>query len=84
MLTKEKVCKPVVIVPALIVFYFRAFPADLEVLIAPVTEVLTSVAAGLAELLELSGAVSPWLYMLLGVFILSKTVTRIWGHKSQS
>ena len=38
----------------------------------------------LAELLELSGAVSPWLYMLLGVFILSKTVTRIWGHKSQS
>jgi len=84
MLTKEKVCKPVVIIPALVVVYFLAFPADLEVFIAPVTEVLTSIAAALAELLELSNAVSPWLYILLGVFILSKTVTRIWGRKSQS
>ncbi|MHC4166950.1 MAG: hypothetical protein ACYSWQ_08335 [Planctomycetota bacterium] len=84
MLTKERICKPVVIVPALVVVYFLAFPADLEVLIAPVTEVLNSVADALARVLALTSAVSPWLYILAGVFILSKTVTSIWGHKSQN
>jgi hypothetical protein len=83
MLTKDKVCRPVVIVPALVVVYFLAFPADLEVLIGPVTELLNSVADALARVLALTSAVSPWLYILAGVFILSKTVTSIWGRKSQ-
>jgi len=84
MLTKDKLRKPAVIVPALVVVYFLVFPADLEVLIAPVTEVLTSVADALARVLALTREVSPWLYILASVFILSKTVTSIWGHKSQS
>lgn len=84
MLTKDKICRPVVIVPALVVVYFLAFPADLEALITPVTEVLTSVADALARVLALTSAVSPWLYILAGVFILSRTVTSIWGRKSQS
>lgn len=83
MLTKDKVLRPVVVVPALVVVYFLAFPADLEVLIAPLTELLNSVADVLARVLALTSAVSPWLYILAGVFILSKTVTSIWGRKSQ-
>ena len=82
MLTKDKVCRPVVIVPALVVVYFLAFSADLEVLIGPLTELLNSIADALARVLALTSAVSPWLYILLSVMILSKTVTRIWGHKS--
>lgn len=84
MLTKERLCKPVVVVPVLVVVYFLAFPADLDVLVVPLTEVLTSVADALARVLALTSAVSPWLYVLAGVFILSRTVTSIWGRKSQS
>lgn len=84
MLTKEKVCKPVVIIPALVVVYFLVFPADLGVLIAPLAAVLTPAGAALSRILTFTRDVSPWLYILAGVFILSKTVTRIWGHKSPS
>jgi len=76
MLTKDQLCRPLVILPALIVVYFLAFPADQEVLILA--------SAALTKVLALSGDVSPWLYMLLSVVILSRTVTRIWGHKSQT
>ncbi|UCE46790.1 MAG: hypothetical protein JSW47_14395 [Phycisphaerales bacterium] len=82
MLTKDQVCRPVVIIPALVVVYFLVFPADLEVLIAPLTEVLTPAGAALSRIFGFSSDVSPWLYILASVFILSRTVTRIWGHKS--
>ena len=84
MLTKEKVCKPVVIIPALVVVYFLVFPADLEAFVTPFVEVLIAAGAALSRILTFTRDVSPWLYILAGVFILSKTVTRIWGHKSQS
>jgi len=84
MLTKDQLCRPPVILPALIVVYFLAFPADLKVLIGPPTEVLTLASGALAKVLALSREISPWLYILLGVAVLSRTVTRIWGHKSQT
>ena len=76
--------KPVVILPALIVGYFVVFPADLDVLIGPVTDVLMLASASLTKVMALSGVVSPWLYILLSVVVVCKTVTRIWGHKSQA
>jgi hypothetical protein len=79
-LTKGQLRKPVIILPALVVVYFLAFPTDLEVL----AEVLISAAATLAKVLALSDAVAPWLYALLSVVILSKTVTRVLGLKTQS
>ncbi len=81
--SKNKLLRPVVIVPVLIVVYFLAFPSDLAIL-RPLTEVLISSNGVLTQILALSGRVSPWLYILLGVAILSRTVTRIWGQKSQS
>jgi hypothetical protein len=84
MLTKDKVCKPVVIIPVLIVVYFLFFPTDLEALITPFVEVLIGAGAVLSRILTFTRDVSPWLYILAGVFIISKTVTGIWGQKSQS
>jgi hypothetical protein len=82
MLTKQQLSKPGIILPALVVVYFLAFPADLKGLIGLVTDVLILASAALTEVLALSSAVSPWLYILLSVMILSRTITRIWGHKS--
>ena len=82
MLTKQQLSKPGIILPALVVVYFLAFPADLKGLIGLVTDVLILTSVALNEVLALSSAVSPWLYILLSVVILSRTVTRIWGHKT--
>ncbi len=82
MLTKQQLSKPGIILPALVVVYFLAFPADLKGLIGLVTDVLILTSAALNEVLALSSAVSPWLYILLSVVILSRTVTRIWGRKT--
>ena len=79
MLTKDRLLKPIVILPALVVVYFVAFPADLEALIGPLSTTVTFIGA----ILVLSGAVSPWLYMLLAVVVLSKTATRIWGDRGK-
>lgn len=84
MLTKKQLCRPLVIVPALIVVYFIVVPNDLKVLIGPLVEVLTLAVTALSKVLALSGFVSPWLYMLASVVILSKTATSIWGRKSQA
>lgn len=84
MLTKDQLCRPLVILPALIVVYFLVFPADLKVLIGPPTEVLILASAALTKVLALSRDISPWLYMLLSVVILGRTVTHIWGHRSQT
>jgi hypothetical protein len=77
MLTKERLLKPIVIFPALVFVYFVAFPADLHTLIEPLSAVVTF--AG--SILILSDAVSPWLYMLLAVAVLSRTVTRVWARR---
>jgi hypothetical protein len=53
---------------ALAFVYFVIFPQDVEGLLAPVGQVLA-----------LSSAVSPWLYGVIGVAILSWTVIRVWG-----
>ena len=82
MLTKNHLCRPLVILPALIIVYFLAFPADLEVLAAPLTIILEVLTTQLTRLLVVSRAVSPWLYILLGVLILSRSVTHVWGRKS--
>jgi hypothetical protein len=83
MLTKAQLRKPLFILPVLIVVYFLAFPADLDVIIGPVTDVLILVSTVLTKVLAMSGVVSPWLYILLSVMILSRTLIRIWGHKSK-
>ncbi len=79
--SKNKLLRPVAVVPALIVVYFLAFPGDLAIL-RPLTEVLISSDGVLTQILALSGRLSPWLYMLLSVAIVSRAVTRIWGQKS--
>ncbi len=54
---------------ALAVAYFVIFPEDVDGVTAPVGKVLA-----------LSGAVSPGLYGVVGVGILSWTVIRVWGN----
>jgi len=82
MLTKAQLHKPTFVLPALLVIYFLVMPADLEALVEPVTEVLLLAIAALTKVLAMSGVVSPWLYILLSVLIIAKTVTRIWGPKA--
>ena len=79
MRTKEILLKPIIIFAALVFVYFVAFPADLQTLIEPLSAVVTL--AG--SILVLSGAVSPWLYMLLAVAVLARTVTRIWAGRGR-
>ena len=79
MLTKERLLRPIVFFPALVFVYFVVFPADLQTLIEPLSVVVTFVNA----ILVLSNSVSPWLYMLLAVVILSRTVTGIWGSRAK-
>ena len=79
MLTKDRLLKPIVILPALVVVYFVVFPTDLQTLIEPLSVAVTFIGA----ILTLSESVSPWLYMLLAVVVLSQTATRIWGHRGK-
>jgi hypothetical protein len=57
---------------ALAVIYFVVYPEDLTALTAPVEQILS-----------LSYAISPWLYLLLGICILARTITSIWGRQQQ-
>jgi hypothetical protein len=50
--------------------YFILFPGDLSAVLNPAE-----------KLLALSGAVSPWLYVLLGVALLCWTALRICGSR---
>jgi hypothetical protein len=60
-----------VVVVTLVFVYFVAFPQDLAGVISPVERVLA-----------LSNAVSPWLYGVVAVAIVTCTAVRIWGRKS--
>jgi hypothetical protein len=51
--------------------YFVFFPHDLAAILAP-----------LEKILAVSSAVSPWLYGVIAVGILSWTALRIWGGNS--
>jgi len=65
----------------LVVFtYFVLFPEDVSNLTAPITE-LTVLAT---TVLNLSYAISPWLYGLLAVAILARAMTQIWGRMSNT
>ena len=79
MLTRERLLRPIVILAALVFVYFVVFPADLQTLVEPLSVAVTLIGA----ILVLSESVSPWLYMLLAVVVLSQTATRIWGHRGE-
>jgi hypothetical protein len=53
----------------LVLAYFVLFPDDLAILLNP-----------LQQLLQVSSAVSPWLYGLIGVGLVCWTMLRIWGQ----
>ena len=53
--------------------YFVFFPEDIIALTAPF--------ANLENVLTLSQAVSPWLYLLASAGILSWTITAVWGKR---
>jgi hypothetical protein len=57
-----------IVVSTLAVAYFVLFPDDLATAINP-----------LQQLLQLSYAVSPWLYALIGTALVCWTLDRIWG-----
>ena len=70
MITRPKeVVVRLALLAALVFAYFVIFPEDVDRLLAPVEKVLV-----------LSGAVSPWLYAVIGVAIISWTVIRVWGN----
>ena len=66
--------KPLMIAAVLIFAYFLVFPFDLEYVTAIVINLLS-------KIVKLSAAASPWLYVLISVVIISRTVTCIWGKK---
>jgi hypothetical protein len=55
---------------ALVFVYFVVFPEDLKALTSPV-----------AAVLELSHSLSPWLYMVIAVGIVTWGIVRVWGRK---
>ena len=55
---------------------------SLRPLLGPVVEVSISEDGVLTRILDMSGHISPWLYVLASVFVVSRAVTSIWGHKS--
>ena len=55
---------------ALVFVYFVVFPEDLKALISPV-----------ATVLELSHSLSPWLYLVIAVGIVTWGIVRVWGRK---
>jgi hypothetical protein len=64
-------CDPNRIVAAFAAFvYFLIFPDDLTTLLSPVT-----------TLLNLTNAVSPWLYALVGLGAILWFVERNWGRR---
>jgi hypothetical protein len=59
-----------IVVGTLVIGYFIAYPEDITAVVSPVERVLA-----------LSKGVSPWLYGVIAVAILSCTAVRIWGAK---
>jgi len=58
------------VIAAAVFAYFVAFPHDLPSFLAPVEHIL-----------ELSTAVSPWLYVVLGGAVVAWAITRVWGPR---
>ena len=53
--------------------YFVVFPQDLSLLLSLVWQVLA-----------LSNAVSPWLYVVVGAAIVAWAIVRVWGRQPQA
>ncbi len=69
-------CSPRVVVIGLAVFtYFILYPGDIETLLAP----FTAFGVVLQDFLNVTTAVSPWLYATVAVCFVACSVTRIWG-----
>jgi len=61
-------------IPAILLFvYFVSFPDDLGAVLAPIELIL-----------ELTDAVSPWLYGLGGFGFVAWTIVRIWGTTNKT
>lgn len=59
--------------------YFVFFPGDIAALGAPVNELVQVVSRLLNSVLQVSHSVSPWLYGVVIVLVLGRTVTGVWG-----
>ena len=57
--------------------YFVMYPEDVTTVTAPITAVI----APMTSVIELSRSVSPWLYMLVAVGIVTWAVVRVWGQR---
>jgi AAA domain len=55
------------------IVYFVLYPQDLTTLVGPVETVFS-----------VSNVISPWLYGLIGVVVLSWTMVRVWGGKPKN
>jgi hypothetical protein len=60
--------KAVAVLVVLAVAYFAVYPEDLEVL------------APFERLLRLTEDISAWLYLLVAVLIVCRTIERVWGR----
>jgi len=60
--------KAVAVLVVLAVAYFAVYPEDLEVL------------APFERLLRLTEDISSWLYLLVAVLIVCRTIERVWGR----
>ncbi len=65
----------VVLAAALV--YFIIYPGDLAAVLGP----LAPLSKAASDVLSISQAVSPWLYALSAVAVISWTVVRVWGRK---
>ncbi len=69
----NRITPRILFVPGALVFvYFVMYPEDLSSVIAPI-----------ASILQLSQSVSPWLYMVIGVGIITWGIVRVWGGQKQ-
>jgi len=65
---RNMLAKRLGLLAAVALVYFVLYPEDLDGILGPLQRVL-----------GLSYAVSPWLYVFLGVLVLAWTAFRIWG-----
>jgi hypothetical protein len=60
----------VIVVVTLVFSYFVVFPEDANAVTTPI-----------ATVLELSQAISPWLYLVIAVGIITWGIVRVWGRR---
>ena len=61
--------KSILAMAILVVVYFAVFPEDLDTL------------TPIARVLQLTQDVSSWLYLLIAVVIVCRTIERVWGRR---